>query len=317
MIDERQSDLVAEPIITGNTKAAVKSAGGGSSDLWMVDPRKLHYDPRDNVRPLIPARVEHFKHLMLTNGYEKTAPLGCFVRKMDGKDVICVQSGQHRYHAALAAIESGEWAREEIAFDRVPVVIREARSVDRKTLLITGVTSNDGEKLTPLDLAGVIAELQREGMTQAAICAALNITGQTVRDVMLLLDAPPPLHNLIRENAITSTLAIKTIRDVGADKALGVIEKALSVAIKDGRTKVTQKNIAATPKPAAKATKPKADEISPAQAKQLLVALQTVKHDPHFEKLTICAVEATHNALSSVRAHVPAWPMPKATAETS
>ena len=40
------------PIVTGNTKAAVKAAGGGSSDLWTVPPAALHFDPRDNVRPL-------------------------------------------------------------------------------------------------------------------------------------------------------------------------------------------------------------------------------------------------------------------------
>lgn len=296
MIDERQTDLAAEPIITGNTKAAVKAIGGGSSDLWMVDPRKLHYDSRDNVRPLIQERVEHFKRLMLANGFQKDAPLACFVRKEGDADKIYVQAGQHRYHAALAAIACGEWASKEVKFDRVPIVIRDARTVDRKTLLITGVTSNDSEKLTPLELAGVIAELQREGMTQAEICRALNITGQTVRDVMLLLDAPPELHDLIRDKAITSTLAIKTIRDVGATKALDVIEKALSVATKDGRTKVTQKNLD-TPKPANK-TAATTGEITPTQAKQLFRALQTVCLDPHFAQLTMRATDAVLNALA-------------------
>lgn len=313
MIDERQTDLVAEPIITGNTKAAVKAIGGGSSDLWMVDPRKLHYDSRDNVRPLIQERVEHFKRLMLANGFQKDAPLACFVRKEGDADKIYVQAGQHRYHAALAAIACGEWASKEVKFDRVPIVIRDARTVDRKTLLITGVTSNDSEKLTPLELGGVIAELQREGMTQAEICRALNITGQTVRDVMLLLDAPPELHDLIRDKAITSTLAIKTIRDVGADKALSVLKTALTVAIKDGRTKVTQKNLTpAKPRRTIKSTQTPPDEISHAQAKQLLQALQTVMHDPLFDQLGQPAIDAVHRSMREANAHLhlSAWPNP-------
>lgn len=296
MIDDRQSDLVAEPIITGNTKAAVKEAGGGSSDLWIIDPRKVFHEARDNARPLDRERVAHLTALMLANGYDKTKPIGCFVRKVGDENRIHVHDGQHRYFAALAAIESGQWSRPEVAFDRVPLIIRDARTVDRKTLIITGITANDGERLTPLELAERIAELQREGMKQAEICAALNITGQTVRDCMVLLDAPTGLHKLIREKAITSTLAIKMIRDVGADKALDVIEKALTVATKDGRTKVTQKNLD-TPKPAKK-TAATTGEITPMQAKQLFRALQTVCLDPQFAQLTMRATDAVLNALA-------------------
>lgn len=289
MIDERQIDLTAAPIITGNTKAAVKEAGGGSSDLWMIAPSKLFHDAHDNARPLDKARVAHYTALMLANGYDKTKPIGCFVRKVGEENRIHVHDGQHRYFAALAAIESGNWSRPEVAFDRVPVVIRDARTVDRKTLIITGIIANDGERLTPLELAGRIAELQREGMKQAEICAALNITGQTVRDVMLLLDAPAALHTLIRDKAITSTLAIKTIRDVGADKALSVIEKALTVANENGRTKVTQKNLdlpAASKatvkgKPAEKPTSSSAS-ISDTLAKQLLFAVVAAYCSPSF-----------------------------------
>lgn len=289
MIDERQIDLTAAPIITGNTKAAVKEAGGGSSDLWMIAPSKLFHDAHDNARPLDKARVAHYTALMLANGYDKTKPIGCFVRKVGEENRIHVHDGQHRYFAALAAIESGNWSRPEVAFDRVPVVIRDARTVDRKTLIITGIIANDGERLTPLELAGRIAELQREGMTQAEVCAQLNITSQTVRDVMLLLDAPATLHNLIREKAITSTLAITTIRDVGPAKALDVIEKALSVATKNGRTKVTQKNLelptSLKGKPAKKApakAKGGSIEISNRLAKQLLFAAVAAYSDGDF-----------------------------------
>ncbi|VVE28614.1 hypothetical protein PPN31114_03533 [Pandoraea pneumonica] len=289
MIDSRQTDLAAEPIITGNTKAAVKEAGGGSSDLWIIDPRKVFHDPRDNARPLDYERVAHLTALMLANGFDKTKPIGCFVRKVGDENRIYVHDGQHRHFAAIAAMDSGKWSRPEIVFDRVPLIIRDARTVDRRTLIITGITANDGERLTPLELGGRIAELQREGMTQAEICAALNITGQTVRDVMLLLDAPTELHTLIRDKAITSTLAIKTIRDVGPSKALGVIEKALSVATEQGRTKVTQKNLdlpnkpneKSSPKPAAEKTKG-TSAIGDAFAKQLLFATVAAYSSPTF-----------------------------------
>src|SRR5258707_13891886 len=95
--------LQAEMIVTGNTKAAVKAAGGGSSDLWTVPPDQIHYDPRDNVRPLDLERVAHVGSLILANKYDRKKPLGCYVRKVGGKDLIYVYEGQHRYHGVLWA----------------------------------------------------------------------------------------------------------------------------------------------------------------------------------------------------------------------
>src|SRR5471030_671594 len=137
----------AASIVTGNTKAAVKAAGGGSSDLWTVPPAALHFDPRDNVRPLDRERVRHIADLIKANGYDRKKPLGCIVKKIAGEDQIYVYEGQHRYHGALLAISEG------FAIDRIPIVIDDAKSVSRVNLIYAGVTNNDGEKLTPLQLA--------------------------------------------------------------------------------------------------------------------------------------------------------------------
>ena len=187
-----------EPIITGNTKAAVKAAGGGSADLWTVPPDQIHHDPRDNVRPLDPERVRHVANLIKANGYDRKKPLGCFVRKVDGEDRIFVYEGQHRYHAALLAIKEGMPPGKEI--DRLPIVIDEAKSVNRVNLIFAGIVNNDGEKLTPLELAEKIVELQQLDVDNDTICARLNITDQTVRDVLLLANAPTALHQLVRSN---------------------------------------------------------------------------------------------------------------------
>lgn len=279
MIDERQTDLVAEPIITGNIKKAISEAGGRSDDLWIVDPFKCFHEASDNVRPLDPAEVDDKAQKMLANGYDKSKPIGGFVRKVGDENRIYIHEGQHRFFGARRAIELGTWAHPDLAFTTIPLILYPRDQLDRKQLIIRGINANGSKQLTPLQLAENIADLQREGMTQAEICAQLNITSQTVRDVMLLLEAPADLHQLIRDKAITSTLAIKTIRDVGTDKALGVIEKALSVATKDGRTKVTQKNLDLPAiqkgKPAKKApAKARAEsiEIPNRLAKQLLFA---------------------------------------------
>ncbi|MFM0595357.1 ParB/RepB/Spo0J family partition protein [Paraburkholderia dilworthii] len=278
-------------IVTGNTKAAVKAAGGGSSDLWTVPPDQIHYDPRDNVRPLDQDRVRHLAALMKANGYDRKKPLGCFVRKVGGEDRIFVYEGQHRYHAALLAIKEGGFAKDK-EIDRLPVVIDEAKSVNRVNLIYAGITNNDGEKLTPLQLAEKVIELQDLGEPNASICKRLNITDQTIRDVLLLAHAPAGLHKLVRDKIVSSTLAIEEVRAHGGEKALERMLNAASKANASGKVKVTKKVLDAS------APKETSKKITDPQAKQLLQALQSVLHDPVFGKLSPGTIEAVHTALT-------------------
>ena len=271
-----------EPIVTGNTKAAVKAAGGGSSDLWTVPPHSICFDPRDNVRPLDPARVRHVADLIKVNGYDRKKPLGCFVRKVDGDDLIFVYEGQHRYHGALLAIKEGT------KIDRLPIVIDEAKSVTRANLIYAGITNNDGEKLTPLQLAEKVVELQKLGEENATICKRLNVTEQTIRDVLLLANAPPGLHKLVRDKVVSSTLAIEEIRAHGAEKALERLTTAASNAKASGKAKITKKALD-------KSTAAK--KITEQEAKQLLQGLQAVLHDPAFGELLPRTIASVHAAL--------------------
>lgn len=263
-------------IVTGNTKAAIKAAGGGSSDLWTVPPDQIHYDPRDNVRPLDHDRVRHLAELMKANGYDRKKPLGCFVRKVGGEDRIFVYEGQHRYHAALLAIKEGGFAKDK-EIGRLPCVIDEAKSVNRANLIYAGITNNDGEKLTPLQLAEKVIELQELGETNGTICKRLNITDQTIRDVLLLATAPSALHKLVRDKVVSSTLAIDEIRTHGGEKALERLQSAAAQAKAGGKAKVTKKALA----------KPSDDKITPPQAKQLLQALRAVQADESFGLLSM------------------------------
>ena len=283
----KTSPLVLDAMITtGNTKAAIKAAGGGSSDLWTVPPGQIHYDPRDNVRPLDHDRVRHLAELMKANGYDRKKPLGCFVRKVGIEDRIFVYEGQHRYHAALLAIKEGGFAKDK-EIDRLPCVIDESKSVNRVNLIYAGITNNDGEKLTPLQLAEKVIELQELGEPNASICKRLNITDQTIRDVLLLANAPAALHKLVRDKIISSTLAIEEIRTHGGEKALERLQNAAEQAMKGGKAKVTKKTL----------DNPATQKITDVHAKQLLQALQSVLHDPIFGKLSPGTIAGVHAAL--------------------
>ncbi|MEM5449879.1 pyridoxal phosphate biosynthetic protein PdxJ [Paraburkholderia guartelaensis] len=290
MNDKRTRPLqMDEPIVTGNTKAAVKAAGGKSADLWMLPYDQIHYDPRDNVRPLDIAWAERLGKLIATDGYDKSQPLHCYVRKVDGNDLVYVWKGQHRYHGIGFAIDSGA------DVGQIPVVIIEAKSVNRVNLIFGGLTSNESKSTSPLELAEKIAELRDvHGIDNKTIRERLQITDQTIRDVALLEGAPAALHRLVRGGTVAATLAIEEIRKHGAEKALERLQKGADEAKAAGKAKVTKKHLA---KPDV-APAPSSKKISEPQAKQLLQALQSVLHDPMFGKLSPGTINGVHTALS-------------------
>ncbi|HGL6721586.1 pyridoxal phosphate biosynthetic protein PdxJ [Burkholderia contaminans] len=320
-MDDRtqQLDLTA-PIPTGSAKAAAAAAGATSADLWMVPYDQLHYDPSDNIRPVDPEWVTHLTALIIENGYDKGSPLHCYARKVDGKDLLYVYKGQHRYLAAGKAIETGK------DIGKIPVVVRDAKTVNRAEMVIDGYLSNNGKPSSPLDLAAAVAELRDiHGMALAAICKRLNVTDQTIRDVGLLERAPAELHQLVRNGQCTGTLAIEQIRLHGGDKALERIIVGIAKAAEAGKTKVTKKYLDAAPTPADTDTNADAAplaastaaearierqaplqaasrqsapaKISDKQSTQLLQALQAVLHDKNFGRLAKPTIEAVHSAL--------------------
>ncbi|WGS43092.1 pyridoxal phosphate biosynthetic protein PdxJ [Burkholderia sp. JSH-S8] len=243
---------------------------------------------------------------MRENGYDKGSPLHCYARKVDSKDLLYVYKGQHRYLAAGHAIKSGK------NLGKIPVVVRDAKTVNRADMVIDGYLSNDSKRSSPLELAAAVAELRDiHGMTLAAICKRLNVTDQTIRDVGLLERAPVELHQMVRDGAVAGTLAIEQIREHGADKALDRLQKGAAKAAASGKVRVTKKHLDAAPAPSTDADTPVEAQapsqtfprptapakFSEKQSKQLLQALQAVLHDEGFGKLAPATIDAVHKAL--------------------
>lgn len=307
-MDDRtqQLDLTA-PIQTGNIKAAAAAAGATSADLWMVPYEQLHYDPTDNIRAVDPEWVAHLAALMRENGYDKGSPLHCYARKVDGKDLLYVYKGQHRYLAAGHVIATGK------NLGKIPVVVRDAKNVNRAEMVIDGYLSNNGKPSSPLDLAAAVAELREiHGMTLAAICKRLNVTDQTIRDVCLLESAPTELHQMVRDGTVAATLAIAQIRDYGPHKAVERLQKAALNAAALGIARVTKKHLSTVSVPSgitgtplevtesaqASSSSLRSTRISPKQSKLLFHALHTVLHDDAFGSLSPATIEAIRSALT-------------------
>ncbi|SDV48682.1 ParB/RepB/Spo0J family partition protein [Chitinasiproducens palmae] len=261
------------PIVPGRMKEAIAQAGGKSADLWMVPPDQIHYDPLDNIRALDQEHVRHLADLMLANGYDRKHPIGCFVRKRDGRDIICVYAGQHRYHAAKLAIAEGADIR------AIPVVIDAAKFVSRSSLIIAGVNGNKGASLTPLQLAAAVADLQREGLSSSAIAKQLCVTDQTLRDLEVLRAAPACVLEMVARGEVSATLAIEQIRQHGSDAAVAHLEAAVRKARSAGKARASAKHLPSIQTQDAKQQNPAA---KPAPAVALL---QSVATDPSFASL--------------------------------
>jgi hypothetical protein len=141
-----------------------------------------------------------------------------------------------------------------------------------------------------LQLAEKVVELQELGESNATICERLDVTDQTIRDVLLLAHAPAGLHKLVRERVVSSTLAIEEIRSHGGEKALERLTNAAKQVKANGKAKVTKKALA----------RPAAHKITDPQAKQLLQALQAVLHDPAFGELSPGTIAGVHTALTPI-----------------
>ncbi len=304
MRDTRTKPLPLAPaIVTGNIKAAASAAGAKSADFWMMPYAQLHYDPLDNIRPVDHQWVQHLCALIVANGYDKSAPLHCYARKVDDENLFYVYKGQHRYLAIGMAIQQG------IELDHIPVVVREAKTVNRVDMVIDGYNSNESKRASPLELAAVIAELRElHRLDVQTICKRLNITEQTIRDTAWLEKAPTELLQLVRNSTVSGTLAIEQIRRHGADKALERLRTSAAHAAAAGKTRVTKKHLSTS---TVKSSTPRPKKISERQTKQFLQTLQTVLHDVGFNILSLSTKNAVRAALAPLAAPVDTAPTPK------
>lgn len=246
----------------GNVKAAVKAIGGGSSDLWQVDPRELRVLPDFNIRldsPQHEAKIEWLTDQMIEHGYKQDKPIAAFVAKEDGKDVLYITDGHTRHKAVMRAIAKGK------NIERVPVVVK-PRGTDMVDLTLDLVTSNSGEPLTPLEVGIVCKRLIGNGLDAKEIARRLGYTPEYVNSLLDLVAAPAELKKMVTEGKVAPSLAVEEVKKHGGKGATERIKAAVKVAEADGKGKVTKRHVeaaanghstakrGANPAPAAKTT---------------------------------------------------------------
>lgn len=199
--------------------------------------KDLVIEPGFNLRMEGPDLDAHreamFQHLMAGGDFP---PLEVRVSD-DGK--VVVVDGHNRHAVYARAIEAGapiEW---------VDVIPFRGNDVDRVARIIT---SQEGRKLTPLELAMGYKRLAAFKLTADDIAKRFSKTRQHVDQLLLLANANHDVHELVAAGLVSAAVAVEQLRKHG--EATGqVLKEQLDKANGSGKKKVTRGVIEGKPLP--------------------------------------------------------------------
>ncbi|TQJ97287.1 hypothetical protein [Achromobacter sp. SLBN-14] len=150
----------------------------------------------------------------------------------DGSGVEVVD-GHRRYDAIGRAIRRGapiEW---------VSVVGFQGNEIERRARIYT---SNEGVKLRPLEAALGFKRFRGMGLDTEEIAALVHRSRPHIENYLVLADAEPDVHALIRKGAVSVEVAIDAIRKHGTQAGeflTGKVDQARAA----GKAKVTASTI--------------------------------------------------------------------------
>lgn len=230
----------------GNVKAAMKSAGAKSSDLWQVDPRQVRVMTGFNVRERTPEYEQHIEAItqsIIANGYYPDKPMAGFVARENGENIIYVTDGHSRHEAVMAAIERGHM------IETVPIVIKPA-GTSMEDLTVALVKSNEGRPLNPMEIGTVCKRLLGMGLDEKIIAQRLGFSRNYIDDVLTLVGADKAVRDMVTTGQIAATLAIQELKQ-DPERAPERLQRAIQTAQSLGKEKATRKHLppSATPAP--------------------------------------------------------------------
>lgn len=207
-------------------KSGIKELAKGRSDLYRLDPRDLKIKDGWNVRDEESLDLDELMVSIKELGVK--TPLT--VQVEDGQPYVT--DGHRRYFATMKLIEQGV----EIATVPVQTEDRYSNAADH---IASMIVRNSGKPLTAIEQARVFKRLIDFGLTQTEVAAKVGKSRQWVVNMLELNAAPEELKTLVKSGQVTATLAHKTLKKEGGEKAAKTLKKA---AEKTGG-KVTEKNV--------------------------------------------------------------------------
>ncbi|HGN2708742.1 ParB/RepB/Spo0J family partition protein [Pseudomonas aeruginosa] len=151
-----------------------------------------------------------------------------------------VVDGHRRRRAYLKLDAEGRLPRDPNGEFWVPIVAFGGNDAER---VLRVITSQEGRKLSPLELAHGYKRLIAFGWTVEQIAQKMGRTRQHVDQVLVVGNANTDVQQLISSGAVAATTAARIVRKHG-EKAGQVLGQQLAKVIAAGGTKVTPRAVA-------------------------------------------------------------------------
>lgn len=157
---------------------------------------------------------------------------------------VWIVDGHRRHKQIGRAIDAGKFLPcPRTGKFLIPIKQFTGNDIDRVARI---ATSNEGKKLSALQLSDVYKRLAAFGLDADAIAAKVNRKTAHVRDTLILAGANHDVQNMVAAGEVSATIAIKTVRSKG-EKAGPTLKAEHEKAKALGKSKVTAATI--SPKP--------------------------------------------------------------------
>jgi len=230
------------PAAIADTIALTNSKKSGS--LLRVPVDQIVFMPGFNLRidnEAYRAGIEELANSIEMEGYYDSHPLSCFAGELDGVAKVIVIDG-HRRKMAVDLLNS-----RGANIETMPVVLKKPTSTDLD-LAVSLDKENNAVQLTMLERAVLALRMLKSGMDRDEIAERLGKTKRHVDDLLVLIEAPKPVRDLVRDGTVAAYTAIaKMRREGGAEKIVELAAKTEAKAAEKGQkaaklTKTTLEN---------------------------------------------------------------------------
>lgn len=154
---------------------------------------------------------------ILVNGFYPDKPISVFVIADGDSNALYVKDGHRRFeavsraNAAITEANAVEGAEQRPLIETIPVIASPAGKVE--DMMIEVAQSNTGAPLTMFEKGLLAKRLIDADMAKDDIASRLSMTERHLNNVLLLASAPAKLRDLIVTDKVTSTTALKLMKD--------------------------------------------------------------------------------------------------------
>ena len=276
-------------------KQMIKDGEVRRADAMKVQLEDLHEEPGFNLRTegeALEASINALAEFVAGGG--QIPPLEVRPRAEGG---VWLVDGHRRRRALLKLDAEGRLPRTpnkdrpKVLEAWVPVIAFEGSDADRVARIIT---SQENEKLSPLELAEGYKRLRAFGWSVEQIAAKVGKTRQHVEQVLTVGNANTDVQNLVAAGHVSATTAAQVVREHG-DGAGKVLSAELKKAQASGKKRVTAGSMKGPSIP-----KPRLEAVHTA-SRNLIASLDSIDEDSRSLTILTSLVLKLREALDGAK----------------